>query len=101
MLQVGERSFAGKTRVSSTDWHYLTMARDKHHVRVYLDGRTEPEIDAGLDSRKTPKRLLFGSGGISTTTFDGKIDEVAVYDRALTPEEVTAQFDAAEIKLVE
>jgi len=109
ILRVGEKSLAGKTRVSSKHWHYLTITRDKQHVRVYLDGRAEPEIDTdvgrellpvlektGRSARPTVKnstaarleRLLIGSDGSSATTFDGKVDEVAVFDRALAASDV-------------
>jgi hypothetical protein len=88
VLQVGEKSLAGETRVSSKHWHYLTITRDKQHVRVYLDGRVEPEIAAKIDLPKPPKRLLIGADGSSATTFDGKVDEVAVFARALAASDI-------------
>lgn len=88
VLRSGGKSFAGKTRTSSKHWHYLTITRDKQHVRVYLDGGTEPEIDATTDLPKPAKRLLIGSDGSSATTFDGKVDEVSVFDRALAASDI-------------
>ena len=88
VLRSGGKSFAGKTRTNSEHWHYLTIARDKQHVRVYLDGGTEPEIDATTDPPKPPKRLLIGSDGSSETTFDGKVDEVSVFDRAMAASDI-------------
>ncbi|MDE0937839.1 MAG: c-type cytochrome [Mariniblastus sp.] len=84
VLKAGEKSFAGKSRITSKHWHHLTITRDKQHVRVYLDGSKDPEIDAKLDPPKSVKRLLIGGDGKGGTTFDGNIDEVAVFDRALT-----------------
>ena len=60
VLHVGEKSYAGKARMTTKQWHYVTITRDKHYVRVYLDGRTEPEIAAKTAPPKPPKRLLIG-----------------------------------------
>ena len=48
VLQVGEKSFAGKARVTTKQWHYATITRHKQHLRVYLDGGAEPVIDARI-----------------------------------------------------
>jgi hypothetical protein len=101
VLKTGEKSFAGKTCVATKHWHHVAITSDKQGVRVYLDGRADPEIDAKIELPKPPKRLLIGSDGNAATTFDGKVDEVAVFDRTLTPQEVKAHFDAAGVTLAE
>ncbi len=78
VLRSGQQSLVGKTRVLSKHWHQLTITRDKQHVRVYLDGGAEPEIEAKVELPKPAKRLLIGSDGSSPATFDGKVDEVAL-----------------------
>ena len=45
--------------------------------------RAEPEIEAPVSAIAPLTRLLIGSDG-SGATLDGKVDEVAVFDRALT-----------------
>ncbi|HIK93317.1 MAG TPA: hypothetical protein EYG03_15255, partial [Planctomycetes bacterium] len=73
-------------------WHQITITRSRQHVRVYLDGRAEPEIDANLGSPKPVKRLLIGSDGSSAATFDGKVDEIALFDRALAAADVVELY---------
>ena len=92
VLRSGQQSFTGKTRVATKHWHHVTITKDKQHVRVYLDGRAEPEIDAKIDPSKPAKRWLIGSDGSSATTFDGKVDEVAVFDRAIEASDVAALY---------
>jgi hypothetical protein len=88
VLRSGQQSLAGKTRASSKHWHDVTITKDKQHVPVCLDGRAEPEIDAKTNPPKPPKRFLIGSDGSPDTTFDGKVDEVAVFDRTLAASDV-------------
>ena len=88
VLLVGEKSFTGKTRVARNHWQHVTITRDEQDVRVYLDGKVEPEIDAAIKASESSKTWLIGSDEDSTTTFDGKIDEVAVFDRALSAADI-------------
>ena len=83
VLRPGLRSHVGKTRVTTKGWHQVTITRADRRVRVYLDGSAVPEIDAQIKPKGRSQRLLIGSDGDPETTFDGKIDEVAVFDRAL------------------
>ena len=77
----------GKTSIATKAWHQVTITRAGPRVRVYLDGRAAPEIDAEMEAAPA-NRLLIGSDGNPAATFDGKVDEIAVFDRALTGEEV-------------
>lgn len=92
VLMSGQQSFVGTTRVSTKHWQQVTIIRDKQRISVYLDGRAAPEIDAEVKSPKPPKRLLIGSDGSSTATFDGKVDEVALFDRALGTADVVELY---------
>ena len=92
VLRSGQHSFTGKTPVSTKHWQQIAITRDRQRVRVYLDGRAEPEIDAPVESFKPVKRLLIGSDGSSLATFDGKVDEVAVFDRVLADADVVELY---------
>ncbi len=88
VLRVGKKSFTGKTHIARNHWQQVTITRDEQDVRVYLDGRAEPEINATIEASKSSKRWLIGSDENSTMTFDGKVAEVAVFDRVLSAAEI-------------
>jgi putative membrane-bound dehydrogenase-like protein len=92
VLLVGEKSFTGKTRVARNHWQHVTITRDEQDVRVYLDGKAEPEIDAAIKASESSNTWLIGSDENSTTTFDGKVDEVAVFDRALSAADIVELY---------
>lgn len=66
---------------SPKTWHHLALVRSGAETTVYLNGCPSPDAVSGT-LPAGPKRIVFGAG------FEGKLDEVAVYDRALSPEEI-------------
>ncbi len=77
---------AGKAEITAKTWHHVALVHTARRVTVYLDGDSEPEIDRGIDAIPVngPRRLSIGGRNDGGSAFEGKIDEVAVYDRALT-----------------
>ena len=71
-------------------WNHVVFVRDGHSVRVYLNGNSQPEIETkapagfpvGFD------RLFFGGRCDGQSNWEGRLDEIAVFDRALAPEEI-------------
>lgn len=78
------------------DWHYVTgIVRDKESVKIYLDGElknTAPApnpIDKAYSALKPTIAYTQHLGGI---WYHGIIDEVAIYDRALSELEVQNNY---------
>ncbi len=95
VLRIGKKVCFGTTRVMTGYWHDVTMTHDNGRIRVYLDGAAKPEIDIEVQPLKPSKRLLIGSDGGSSSTFDGKVDEVAVFDHVLTGQDVANLYSIA------
>lgn len=74
----------GATCVAPRTWHHLVLTRDGRTVTARLDGAANPDLvgDAGAGS-PLGDVFFFGYGGDEESAFEGKLDEVAVYDRAL------------------
>ncbi|QDV33082.1 LamG-like jellyroll fold domain-containing protein [Tautonia plasticadhaerens] len=83
---------AGRTELPVRRWCHVVLVREGTRVLVYLDGETEPEIDAELPVTRPPvgNSLNFGGRTDGFAGLEGKLDEVVVYDRAISPEEVAA-----------
>jgi putative membrane-bound dehydrogenase-like protein len=91
----------GRTVLQPKTWHDVAMVRDADKVTVYLDGKSEPEIAGKLGATfpADSDQLFLGGRNDRFSGLEGKLDEVAVYDRALTPEEVGAHFKAGGVKI--
>lgn len=88
------------------EWHHLVAVKDgtQHIALVYLDGEYAGSgpgwIGADLDFTdplffgvSTIKKQASGASYSSTDSFDGLIDEAAIYDELLTPEKVARLFE--------
>ena len=81
------------------------MVRQKNEVAVYLNGRYRTGNPGPAGRSRTRKldsaKIFVGGRSDNFANLFGRMDEVALYDRALTPKEAKAHFDAAGVTLVE
>lgn len=72
------------------EWHHIAATYDGAELSIYLDGNLEESKVVG-PANDSEGHLTFGSGyyaGAPLSYFEGKIDDVRIYSRALTGEEV-------------
>ena len=79
----------GKTIIEDDTWYHVVATWDGKEIAIYVDG----VLDATLPTERNPKErgmpLRIGAmGNNSSTQFNGTIDEVRVYNRALSEAEV-------------
>lgn len=74
---------AAKIEMRADDWHLAVLVRDGSEVRLYVDGREKPEAAQSLPVQSIRPQLRFGHG------LQGKLDEIAVFNRVLTPAEIS------------
>jgi putative membrane-bound dehydrogenase-like protein len=94
----GQRKLlAGSTLLSLRSWHHVVLTRSKNQVRVYLDGRTKPEIEGELEYTlpQGVKDIFLGGRSDGFAGLEGKMDEVSLYNRVLTAEEAVAHYHAS------
>ncbi len=79
-------------------WHHAAMIVDREHGRLslYIDGAAAEEkpFDGGV-KQMTSGPLRLGTSWDDLSRFDGRIDEVRIYDGALSADRVRLDFDAA------
>src|SRR5262249_22273844 len=66
----------------------LTYDRASGLARLYAGGALVASQDLGFFTPRTSSHLYFGYNPSSGASFKGRIDDVAIYDRALTSEEI-------------
>ncbi len=85
---------SGKTKLALKQWHHVVLNRTGKRLQVFLDGK--PEIEGDLDITHTPKDQWFiGGRSDNLFNFEGKIDEVAFYNDALTADETAEHYKAS------
>jgi hypothetical protein len=85
------------TIVNDGNWHFLTAVADRDgNIEIYCDGSPEDSDPmSAIGNIDNNISLAFGrSMDYNGQYFDGKIDDVRIYDRALTPLEVLQLYNA-------
>jgi hypothetical protein len=86
----------GSAPIVPRTWYHAALVRDAERVTVYLDGRPDVSVaPAGDDGSETHVFHIGGAEG-REESLEGRVDEVAVYDRALAAAEIRAHREAAE-----
>jgi hypothetical protein len=87
----------GTTLITPQSWHHLVLVRDCGRVAVYLDGRTHAEISGEIpfDPTDGPTTWYFAGRSGGGANFEGKIDELSLYDRAITTQEIAEHMERA------
>ncbi|MDD4348975.1 MAG: Ig-like domain-containing protein, partial [Opitutales bacterium] len=75
-------------------WYHVVCTYDKASgmARLWVDGVQRTEKNIGTFDLATTGDIQIGS-----PQFKGQLDEVTLYDRALTPEEITALYESGEM----
>jgi hypothetical protein len=86
-------------RVDDSQWHLVVSVFEPKgnvaHRSVYIDGRLEAEADSPATYRQNDEPVWIGADSeLSWDEFSGWIDEVAIFTRALSYQQVVAMFEA-------
>jgi hypothetical protein len=87
----------GTTKLPVNTFQHVVLVRRGREVAVYLNGKTVPEISgqAAPGCPASVKQVFIGGRNDSFANFEGKIDEISIYNRPLKPSEVAAHHQAA------
>jgi hypothetical protein len=79
----------GVVNVNDGEWHHAAGTYDGATAQLYVDGKLDGTMaTAGLIAKNTQKVFLGGNSEQTARLWKGAIDEVRIYNRALTEAEV-------------
>jgi hypothetical protein len=81
------------TNASPNQWQHVAVVFDRDHIEFYKNG-VRFQLNTTLGSQATSFKLQIGRNPGFGECFQGLIDEVAIYDRALSPDEIRALYQA-------
>ncbi|OGK19984.1 hypothetical protein A2866_06240 [Candidatus Roizmanbacteria bacterium RIFCSPHIGHO2_01_FULL_39_8] len=93
----GTTSAVANTAISATVWTHALCTYDGDKVRLYLNGElksTSSSLGGSIDYTSVG-HLTLGADSQGTRRFNGKLDEVRIYNRTLTLSEVGQLYNFA------
>ena len=81
--------------VTSCQWHHVVAVTTDSELRLYLDGQLASRVQKDQQECLTDYRIHFGQLNPDTPRrqFVGLMDEIAIYPRALTDEEINGHYE--------
>lgn len=86
----------GKTPIERWGWANVVLVQKEDVVHVYLDGKLEIEAQTKPVAATDP--VYIGGHAGNTSNWEGRLDEVAIFDRALTFQEISTLADNGRLK---
>jgi len=93
-LFIGSTQFNSNTYPPINQWNYLSVVYDGSTIQFYLNGNADGSTSHTGAIPTNIKPLLIGVSQDFTEGLDEIIDEVVVYNEALTQEEITNNYNA-------
>ena len=78
--------------LSSNTWYHAAFMVNGSTVTLYLNGVAHTLTSSGTTVISSVSNIIFGSHGY-TPYFNGSIDQVRIFNKALTPSEVTQLYN--------
>jgi hypothetical protein len=98
MTSSGQVDYGSTTRVDDGLWHHVCGVFDKGRMTIYIDGWPEPSVSGGTTFGTGNTRFGFLGANSEATSFNGDqgsgrpvvggMDDLRIYDTALTQEEI-------------
>lgn len=86
-------SVASPGTYNDGSWHHAAYAKGPTGLKLYVDGAEVASLTAAITPLYWTVALSIGrDGDLDSDYFNGSIDEVAFYDRALTQQEVQVHY---------
>src|SRR5207302_11520594 len=92
--QVGIDHVGSSFQITDTGWHHLAATKSGSNIVFYLDGTAYPAAPYVVNFTFTTRAAVGARGNTFANSFLGSVDEVSVYNRALTAGEISAIYNA-------
>jgi len=81
-----------RAAIKDTDWHHVAVTKSGSTVVFYVDGVAHPAPAYDVEYVFSTEAAIGASGKNSVLSFWGLMDEVGIYDRALSNSEIQAIY---------
>jgi hypothetical protein len=93
----GDVSFiTGNTALPQKTWRHVVVTADGEQMQLYEDGELVASKPCAAAAASDSDTVWFGTNGRATQVWDGRIDDVALFNRALTSEDIAALYRTAQ-----
>jgi hypothetical protein len=89
-------SVAGGSSLSQKTWRHVVVTADGEQLQFYEDGKLVASEPCAAVAASDSDTVWFGTAPGATRVWDGRIDEVALFDRVINADQVVALYRTAQ-----
>ena len=91
----GSNFLIGNSGYSTNNWYLCTITFDSNNLKLYMNGILVSTIIRPGSIQSSNQSLFFGRRDGCCQWFSGKIDDIGIWNRALTQEEINGLYNAS------
>ncbi len=84
---------AETNQLSVNQWHHLTFVKNQNTYSIYVNGVLDGSITDNHIMGGTSNNLIFGAQLAWPEFFKGKLDDIGIWNRALTQQEISVLYN--------
>ncbi len=92
----GASWFAAVTTLNASQWYHLVGVYNGTSVKLYVDGVLVDQSETIDTINSADGSITIGADSIGGSNFSGLVDDVAIFNRALSAAEIASLYDASE-----
>ena len=77
------------SNIVSNKWKHIVMVKNNTTYSIYIDGFLDNSINTNIVSTNSLRGLMIGAYENGGEPFNGKLDDIRIYNRALSQSEIT------------
>jgi uncharacterized protein YegL len=93
-----EVSVTSTVSIQTNVWYHIAGVRGSNYIQLFVNGQPTSRASVSFAQNYGIEPLFFGSSGLPTNVWDarleGNLDEVSLYNRALSTNEIVAIYNA-------
>jgi len=92
---IGEIRATDNVVTNDGNWHHVVYTRNdiNNNYKLYVDGIRKDSIADTYGNLANTSSFIIGSTGITSNYWNGGIDDIGVWNRELTPSEITQVYN--------
>ncbi|MFK7817616.1 MAG: LamG-like jellyroll fold domain-containing protein [Planctomycetaceae bacterium] len=83
-------AIVGQSEIKRWQWHHVAVVRDGTSVQIYVDGKLDVEGTIEPIANSRVQDFFIGGRSDNSANWEGRLDEFAIFQRALSAKEIAA-----------
>ena len=93
----GSNAFSSSTAVNDGNWKHIAFVADGSSAFIYINGSLDATGSTKVKASANFSAFTFGARSGGSFAFDGQLDQIAIFNRALSSTEVSALYNSGTV----